>query len=159
MIDSNHSNNNTVDLINKVVELSMDVHCLGTSQELGTFRQWKPTSEHSESLLKRAMVKELRRRQGEDDEAYEAPAATGYAAPEAPPAPMPAPVPVFAPPAEPEEPEEAEEVAQVFHEAETPEQAKNLQESQARLCFHMLSHVFTTFLILFVPSFIIFYHP
>lgn len=108
-------------------------------EELGTFRQWKPTSEHSESLLKRAMVKELRRRQGEDDEAHEAEPSTGYAAAEPAPAPMPAPVPapvpVFTPPVEPEE--EVEEVADVFHEPETPEQAKNLQVGQSMrpLCY------------------------
>mmetsp|Transcript_27497 Transcript_27497/g.51530 ORF Transcript_27497/g.51530 Transcript_27497/m.51530 type:complete len:446 (-) Transcript_27497:83-1420(-) len=43
-------------------------------KELGTFRQWKPSqgSGHSESLLRRAMVKELRHRHGEADEEEQA---------------------------------------------------------------------------------------
>ena len=37
-------------------------------KELGTFRLWKPSAEgHSDSLLKRAMVRELRHRQGDDE--------------------------------------------------------------------------------------------
>lgn len=36
-------------------------------KELGTFRLWKPAEGHSESLLKRAMVKELRHRHGDDE--------------------------------------------------------------------------------------------
>ena len=36
-------------------------------KELGTFRLWKPAEGHSESLLKRAMVKELRHCQGDDE--------------------------------------------------------------------------------------------
>ena len=36
-------------------------------KELGTFRLWKPKEGHSSSLLKRAIVQELRHRQGEDD--------------------------------------------------------------------------------------------
>ncbi|CAJ1330197.1 unnamed protein product [Effrenium voratum] len=40
-------------------------------KELGTFRNWKPSAEcqHSESLLRRAMVRELRYRHGEEPEA------------------------------------------------------------------------------------------
>ncbi|CAE7580104.1 TMCO4 [Symbiodinium necroappetens] len=53
-------------------------------KELGAFRPWKPSqgSGHSESLLRRAMVKELRHRHGEADDLpeEEPPATGGYAA-------------------------------------------------------------------------------
>ena len=51
-------------------------------KELGTFRLWKPAEGHSESLLKRAMVKELRHRQGDETEQVTAPKAPTPKAPE-----------------------------------------------------------------------------
>ena len=104
-------------------------------KELGTFRAWKPAAGSSESLLRRAMVRELRHRQGEDDEAPEETAAPGgYVAEEVPAAPMPAPIqplpiqPPIQPLPEPEpvgmpQTEEADsdaDVADVFHETEAP---------------------------------------
>lgn len=87
-------------------------------KELGAFRHWKPSKDgHSESLLRREMVRELRHRQGEDDDDAAAPwhdeapeEPRGYVAEPAPAAPAEAPA----------EESEEEDMANVFHEP-TPE--------------------------------------
>ncbi|CAK8998270.1 unnamed protein product [Durusdinium trenchii] len=104
-------------------------------KELGTFRQWKPAEGHSESLLRRAMVRELRHRQGEDDEvppvAETIPSSghadRGYVAEARVDVPLPSPVPMPAaeeplPEGEVERVDSEEDVANVFHEEAEPKQ-------------------------------------